>query len=114
MSSTAGVPLCISNVHHNCIINEDSMVVIMTDAEEDQGNINVICITMRDCNKKDNVQGDHLSIVITSDATTNNRGGNNNVPYTLNLPSNIDEMRQRKNGQSAQARVLSMRHFKGG
>ncbi len=48
------------------------------------------------------------------DAATNNRVGNNDVPSTLNLPSNIDKTRQRKNRQLAQARVLSMRHFKGG
>ena len=33
MSSTAGVPLCISNMHHDCIINKDLMVVIMTVAK---------------------------------------------------------------------------------
>jgi hypothetical protein len=90
------------------------MVVIMTVAEEDQDNVNVICITMRDRDVKEVVQGDHLSVVITRDATTNDRGENNNVQSTLNLPSNIDEMQQRKNGQSAQTRVLSMRCFKGG
>ncbi len=114
MPSTARVPLCVDNVHHDCIINKDLMVVIMTVAKEDQDNVNVICITMRDCNKKDNKQGDHLSVVITRDAATNNRGGNNGIPSTLNLLSNIDEMRQRKNRQSAQARVQSMRCFKGG
>ncbi len=34
MSSTAGVLLCINNVHHNCIINKDLMVMIMTVAKE--------------------------------------------------------------------------------
>ncbi len=52
--------------------------------------------------------------MITRDTTTNNRGGNNNVPSTLNLLSNIDKMRQRKNRQSAQGRVLLLRRFKGG
>jgi hypothetical protein len=75
MPSNAGVPLCVNNVHHDCIIDKDLMVVIMTVAKEDQENVNVICITMRDHNKKDNLQGDHSSIMITRDATTNNRGG---------------------------------------
>ncbi len=42
MSSTAGLPLCANNVHHNCIIDKDSMVVIMTVAKEDQDNVNVM------------------------------------------------------------------------
>jgi hypothetical protein len=33
MPSTAGVPLCINDVHHNCIIDKDLMVVIMTVAK---------------------------------------------------------------------------------
>jgi hypothetical protein len=99
MPFTAGVPLCVNDVHHNCIINEDSMVVIMTVAKEDQDNVNLICITMRDHNKKDDVQRNYSSVMITRDAATSNGGGNNDVPSTLNLPSNIDEMRQRKNGQ---------------
>jgi hypothetical protein len=114
MLSTVGVPLCINDVHHDCIINKDSMVVIMTAAKEDQDNIKVICITMRDCNEKDDMRGDHSSIVIAKDAAMNNRGGNNDVSTILNLLSNIDEMRQRKNGQSAKVRVLSMRCFKRG
>jgi hypothetical protein len=114
MPSTAGVPLCINDVHHSCIIDKDSMVVTMTVAEDDQDNIKVICITMRDCDKKDYMQGDHLSVVIMRDAAMNDRGGNNNIPSTLNCPSNIDKTQQRKNRQSAQARVLSMRGFKGG
>ncbi len=63
----------------------------MTVAEEDQDNVNVICIKIRDHNEKDNVQGDHLSIMITRGASTNNLGGNNNVLSTLNLTSNIDK-----------------------
>jgi hypothetical protein len=114
MSSTAGVPLCVKDMHHDCIINNDLMVVIMTVSKDDQDNVNIICLTMRDCDKKDGVQGDHLSVVITRDAATNDRVGNNNVPSTLNLLSNIDKTQQRKNGQSAQARVLSLRCFKGG
>jgi hypothetical protein len=71
---------------------------------------------MRDCDQKGNRQGDHLSVVITRDSAMNmnNRGGNNDIQSILNLPSNIDKMRQRKNGQSTQARELLMRRFNGG
>jgi hypothetical protein len=37
MPSTAGVPLCVNNVHHNCITNKDSMVVIMTVIQRGSG-----------------------------------------------------------------------------